>query len=166
LEQPHRFGRLRYFSKKPCGADPWSAADALVGLLFASIDFVHDKTAAMDVLFPAFVSMPISWPIAISAYCTYRDLYDAFRGPSHRHLRTFELVVFHAYTVAAIYLLYRMRNSSNYSTSAAIVGQDGILPLKFGHSQEPLSVKRLQKWGRQSCLQPAFSKVMRYCAMH
>jgi hypothetical protein len=38
------------------------------------IDFMHDKTAAMDVLFPTLVSMLLFWPIAISAYWTYPQL--------------------------------------------------------------------------------------------
>ena len=48
-----------------------------LALLFArlfKVDFMHDKTAAMDVLFPAFASMLIFWPIAISAYWTYPQL--------------------------------------------------------------------------------------------
>ena len=45
-----------------------------LALLFArlfKVDFIHDKTVAMDLLYPAFASMLIFWPIAISAYWTY-----------------------------------------------------------------------------------------------
>jgi hypothetical protein len=48
-----------------------------LALLFArtfNIDFMRDKTAVMDALFPAFVSMLLFWPIAISAYWTYPQL--------------------------------------------------------------------------------------------
>ena len=48
-----------------------------LGLLFARlfrIDLMRDKTAAMDVLFPAFASMLLFWPIAISAFWTYPEL--------------------------------------------------------------------------------------------
>ena len=45
----------------------------LFGRLF-KVDFMHDKTAAMDVLLPAFASMLLFWPIAISAYWTYPQL--------------------------------------------------------------------------------------------
>ena len=48
-----------------------------LALLFARIfkvDFMHDKTAATDVLLPAFTSMLLFWPIAISAYWTYPQL--------------------------------------------------------------------------------------------
>lgn len=47
-----------------------------LALLFARlcrVDFMHDKTAAMDVLFPAFASMLLFWPIAISAYWMYPE---------------------------------------------------------------------------------------------
>ena len=45
-----------------------------LAILFArlfKVDFMHDKTAATDVLLPAFASMLLFWPIAISAYWTY-----------------------------------------------------------------------------------------------
>jgi hypothetical protein len=48
-----------------------------LALLFAKlskVDFMHDKTAAMDLLFPAFASMLLFWPIAISAFWTYPQL--------------------------------------------------------------------------------------------
>ena len=48
-----------------------------LALLFArlfKIDFMHDKTAATDVLLPTFASMLLFWPIAISAYWTYPQL--------------------------------------------------------------------------------------------
>jgi hypothetical protein len=48
-----------------------------LALLFARIfkvDFMHDKTAVTDVLFPTLVSMMVFWPIAISAYWTYPQL--------------------------------------------------------------------------------------------
>ncbi len=48
-----------------------------LALLYARIfrvDFMHDKSAALDVLFPAFVSMLLFWPIAISAFWTYPQL--------------------------------------------------------------------------------------------
>jgi len=35
---------------------------------------MRDKTAVMDALWPAFVSMLLFWPIAISAYWTYPQL--------------------------------------------------------------------------------------------
>jgi hypothetical protein len=48
-----------------------------LALLFArlfKVDIMHDKAASADVLFPAFASMLIFWPIAISAYWTYPQL--------------------------------------------------------------------------------------------
>jgi hypothetical protein len=48
-----------------------------LALLFArlfKIDFMRDKTAVTDVLFPTFASMMLFWPIAISAYWTYPQL--------------------------------------------------------------------------------------------
>jgi hypothetical protein len=48
-----------------------------LALLFAKlfkIDFMHDKTAITDLLFPALASMLIFWPIAISAFWTYPQL--------------------------------------------------------------------------------------------
>jgi hypothetical protein len=45
----------------------------LLARLF-KVDFIHDKTAATDVLLPAFASMLLFWPIAISAYWTYPQL--------------------------------------------------------------------------------------------
>ena len=48
-----------------------------LAILFARLfkaDFLHDKTAATDVLLPAFASMLLFWPIAISAYWTYPQL--------------------------------------------------------------------------------------------
>lgn len=51
-----------------------SGAIFTLALLFArlfKVDFMHDKTAATDVLLPAFTSMR---PIALSAYWTYPQL--------------------------------------------------------------------------------------------
>jgi hypothetical protein len=48
-----------------------------LALLFARIfkvDFMHDKSAVMDVLFPTFASMLLFWPIAISAFWAYPQL--------------------------------------------------------------------------------------------
>jgi hypothetical protein len=48
-----------------------------LALLFAKlskVDFMHDKTAVTDLLFPAFTSMLLFWPIAISAFWTYPQL--------------------------------------------------------------------------------------------
>jgi hypothetical protein len=48
-----------------------------LALLFArlsKVDFMHDKSAAIDVLFPTFASMLLFWPIAISAFWTYPQI--------------------------------------------------------------------------------------------
>jgi len=48
-----------------------------LALLFArlfKVDFMHDKSAAMDILFPTFASMMLFWPIAISTYWSYPQL--------------------------------------------------------------------------------------------
>ena len=48
-----------------------------LALLFARllrVDFMHDKSVAMDVLFPTFASMLLFWPIAISAFWSYPQL--------------------------------------------------------------------------------------------
>jgi hypothetical protein len=92
-----------------------------LALLFArlfKVDFMRDKTAAGDILFPTFASMLLFWPIAISAFwnlpstCSartgyryvgplaghrvdvwaHRDLYDARSGPRHHLLHPLELV--------------------------------------------------------------------------
>jgi hypothetical protein len=44
-----------------------------LALLYArlfKVDFMHDKSAALDVLFPTFASMLLFWPIAIAALWT------------------------------------------------------------------------------------------------
>jgi hypothetical protein len=48
-----------------------------LALLYArifKIDFMHDKSAALDVLMPTFASMLLFWPIAIAAFWTYPQL--------------------------------------------------------------------------------------------
>src|ERR1039457_1077980 len=48
-----------------------------LALLYArifKIDFMHDKSAALDVLMPTFASMLPFWPIAIAAFWTYPQL--------------------------------------------------------------------------------------------
>jgi hypothetical protein len=48
-----------------------------LALLFArlfKVDFLHDKTAVTDLLFPAFTSMLLFWPIAMSAFSTYPQI--------------------------------------------------------------------------------------------
>jgi hypothetical protein len=48
-----------------------------LALLFAKlfrVNFMGDKTAVTDLLFPAFASMLLFWPIAISAFWTYPQL--------------------------------------------------------------------------------------------
>jgi hypothetical protein len=54
-----------------------------LALLFAKVfrvDFMRDRTAAMDALFPAFASMLLFWPIAISAFWTYPQLVPLVLG--------------------------------------------------------------------------------------
>ena len=48
-----------------------------LALLYArifKIDFMHDKSAALDVLVPTFVSMLLFWPVAIAAFWSYPPL--------------------------------------------------------------------------------------------
>jgi hypothetical protein len=48
-----------------------------LALLYArifKIDFMHDKSAALDVLMPTFASMLLFWPIAIAAFWTCPQL--------------------------------------------------------------------------------------------
>lgn len=54
-----------------------------LALLFASLfrnSFMRDRTAVTDVLFPAFTSMLLFWPIAISAWWTYPQLVPLVLG--------------------------------------------------------------------------------------
>lgn len=54
-----------------------------LALLFARLfknDFMRDKTAVADVLFPAFASMLLFWPIAISAWWTSPQLVPLVLG--------------------------------------------------------------------------------------
>ena len=60
-----------------------------LALLYArifKIDFMHDKSAALDVLVPTFVSMLLFWPVAIAAFWSYPPL------PDHCLLCALELV--------------------------------------------------------------------------
>ena len=51
----------------------------LFGRLFR-VNFLRDRTAVDDVIFPAFVSMLIFWPIAISAWWSYAALVPLVLG--------------------------------------------------------------------------------------
>jgi hypothetical protein len=51
----------------------------LLAKLFG-IDFMRDRTALTDLVFPALVSMLLFWPMAISAYWTYPQLVPLILG--------------------------------------------------------------------------------------
>jgi hypothetical protein len=53
---------------------------ALVYSRILQIDFMRDKSAALDVLVPTFTSMLLFWPIAISAFWTYPQLVPLVLG--------------------------------------------------------------------------------------
>jgi hypothetical protein len=54
-----------------------------VAMLLARLlrnDFMRDRTAVSDLLFPAFTSMMLFWPIAITAWWTYPPLVPLILG--------------------------------------------------------------------------------------
>jgi hypothetical protein len=101
LERESAFFRLRGGYPIPLAGATWWACLGTMGLLVHSrnlwifiafvtsgaifplallyarlfkVDFMRDKTAVTDVLFPTFAAMMLFWPIAISAYWTYPQL--------------------------------------------------------------------------------------------